>query len=131
MSSRVERLLENPVLGPEQGESVQMGGLGVRFMIGGEEADGGFALVEHPIAPKALGAPVHTHANEDEYSYVLEGTVGLQLGDARVHQAHSIPGVIRRPAAGSGRRRTRPRAAAARRVPSRRPRSSRRLADRA
>jgi uncharacterized cupin superfamily protein len=24
---------------------------------------------------------VHTHANEDEYTYVLEGRVGLQLGD--------------------------------------------------
>ena len=81
VDARVARLLENPVLGPEQGGSVQMGGLGVRFMIGGEEADGGFALVEHPIAPKALGAPMHTHSNEDEYSYILEGVVGLQLGD--------------------------------------------------
>ena len=29
----------------------------------------------------ALAAPVHRHAREDEYSYVLEGQVGALLGD--------------------------------------------------
>jgi quercetin dioxygenase-like cupin family protein len=51
-----------------------------RFMIDGETTGGAFSLVEHPLAPRALGAPLHTHGNEDEYSHVLEGRVGLQLG---------------------------------------------------
>jgi mannose-6-phosphate isomerase-like protein (cupin superfamily) len=72
------------VLGPGEGESVDLGGLGVRFMIGSDEAGGGFSLVEHPIAPRALAAPLHRHANEDEYSYVLEGRMGAQLGDETV-----------------------------------------------
>lgn len=55
--------------------------LGVRFMIEGEATNGAFSLVEHPLPPRALGAPLHTHRNEDEYSYVLEGRVGVQLGD--------------------------------------------------
>ena len=55
--------------------------LGVRFMIDGETTDGAFSLVEHPLPPRALGAPLHTHRNEDEYSYILEGRVGVQLGD--------------------------------------------------
>jgi mannose-6-phosphate isomerase-like protein (cupin superfamily) len=42
---------------------------------------GGFSLVEHPIAPRMLAAPVHTHEHEDEYSYVLEGEVGFEIGD--------------------------------------------------
>ena len=50
-------------------------------MIDGATAGGGFALVEHPIAPRALAAPMHRHRNEDEYSYVLEGRVGVQLGE--------------------------------------------------
>ena len=41
----------------------------------------GFSLVEHPIAPRTLGAPMHVHEHEDEYSYVLEGEVGVQIGD--------------------------------------------------
>ena len=36
----------------------------------------GFSLVEHPIAPRTLAAPMHIHAHEDEYSYVLEGELG-------------------------------------------------------
>ena len=69
------------VLGPDEGELVHLFALGVRFMIGGETTGGAFSLVEHPLPSRALGAPVHTHRNEDEYSYVLEGRVGVQLGD--------------------------------------------------
>jgi quercetin dioxygenase-like cupin family protein len=60
---------------------VVFGGFGVRFMVGGDESGGGFSLVEHPLAPRALAAPLHRHVREDEYSYVLEGRVGALLGD--------------------------------------------------
>ena len=50
-------------------------------MIDGEEAGGGFSLVEHPMPPRALAAPLHRHNREDEYSYVLEGRMGALLGD--------------------------------------------------
>jgi quercetin dioxygenase-like cupin family protein len=69
------------LLGPDQGEVVHLLALGVRFMIDGEATGGAFSLVEHPLLPRALGAPLHTHHNEDEYSYVLEGRFGIQLGD--------------------------------------------------
>jgi len=62
---------------PQDGEAVEFGGLGVRFMATGE----GFSLVEHPIAPRTLAAPMHVHEREDEYSYVLEGEVGVQIGE--------------------------------------------------
>jgi quercetin dioxygenase-like cupin family protein len=69
------------VLGPDEGAVVHLLALGVRFMIDGAATGGAFSLVEHPLPPRALGAPVHTHRNEDEYSYVLEGRVGVQLGE--------------------------------------------------
>jgi quercetin dioxygenase-like cupin family protein len=65
------------VVTPTEGETVELGGLGVRYMTAGE----GFSLVEHPIAPRTLAAPMHVHEHEDEYSYVLEGEVGIQIGD--------------------------------------------------
>ena len=40
-----------------------------------------FSLVEHPIAPRTLAGPSHVHRHEDEYSYVLEGEVGFEVGD--------------------------------------------------
>jgi quercetin dioxygenase-like cupin family protein len=69
------------VLGPHDGKSGMLGAIGVRFMIDGDESGGGFSLVEHPMPPRALGAPLHRHSREDEYSYVLEGKVGALLGD--------------------------------------------------
>jgi hypothetical protein len=53
-------------------------------MVGGEDSGGGFAMVEHLMPPRALAAPLHRHALEDEYSYVLEGKVGALLGDEEV-----------------------------------------------
>jgi quercetin dioxygenase-like cupin family protein len=75
------------VLGPGDGKTVDLGSLGVRFMIRSEESGGRFSLVEHPIPPRTLAAPLHRHTNEDEYSYVLEGRMGAQLGDQVVHAA--------------------------------------------
>ena len=60
---------------------MQFGRLGVRFMIEGAQSGGNLALVEHPIGPRALAAPVHTHRQEDEYTYVLEGQIGVQVVD--------------------------------------------------
>jgi mannose-6-phosphate isomerase-like protein (cupin superfamily) len=69
------------VLAADEGERVEFGGLGVRFMIEAPQSGGTFALVEHPIGPRVLAAPLHTHEREDEYTYVLEGEVGVQVGD--------------------------------------------------
>ena len=69
------------VIGPNDGKSGFLGSIGVRFMIDGEEAGGDFSLVEHPMPPRALAAPLHRHNREDEYSYVLEGRMGALLGD--------------------------------------------------
>jgi mannose-6-phosphate isomerase-like protein (cupin superfamily) len=69
------------LLGPEAGDRVQLRALGVRFMLDSATTGGGFSLVEHPLPPRSLGAPLHTHSREDEYSFILEGKIGLQLGD--------------------------------------------------
>src|SRR5437868_201856 len=69
------------VLGPAEGKAGFLGSIGVRFMIDGETTRGGFSLVEHPMSARALAAPLHRHACEDEYSYVLEGRMGALLGE--------------------------------------------------
>lgn len=69
------------IVGPYDGKTIDLGPCGVRFMLWGEETGGGFSLVEHPIPPRHLAAPLHRHSREDEYSYVLEGRLGAQLGD--------------------------------------------------
>jgi mannose-6-phosphate isomerase-like protein (cupin superfamily) len=73
------------VLSAGEGRLGWIGGFGVRFMIPGADTSGGFSLVEHPLQPRALAAPLHRHGREDEYSYVLSGKVGALLGDEVVY----------------------------------------------
>lgn len=53
-------------------------------MVDGVDAGERFSLVEHPMSARALAAPLHRHANEDEYSFVIEGRMGALLGDDHV-----------------------------------------------
>jgi len=73
------------IIGPRDGKSVDLGSVGVRFMVWGAETGGGFSLVEHPIPPRTLAAPLHRHDREDEYSYVLEGRMVALLGGEVVY----------------------------------------------
>jgi mannose-6-phosphate isomerase-like protein (cupin superfamily) len=68
------------VIGQSDGDSVvlPMGGVGVQFKVEGERTHGAVSIVEHPIAPGGFAVP-HTHTNEDEISYVLEGTLGAEI----------------------------------------------------
>jgi mannose-6-phosphate isomerase-like protein (cupin superfamily) len=66
---------------PDNGRDGFLGSIGVRFMIDGVDTDERFSLVEHPMSPRALAAPLHLHTREDEYSFVLEGRMGALLGD--------------------------------------------------
>src|ERR671933_381695 len=69
------------IVGPRDAAEGFLGSIGVRFMIDGAEAGERLSLVEHPMAPHALAAPLHLHTREDEYSFILEGTMGALLGD--------------------------------------------------
>ncbi len=71
------------IVKPDEGRSVSLGGMGVVFKVSGAETGGAFAVVEHPIEPGRLVLP-HVHQHEDEYSYVLEGTIGARVGDTEV-----------------------------------------------
>ena len=69
------------IIGPRDGKTGFIGSIGVRFLVDGAESGGGFSLVEHPMSPRALAAPMHRHTHEDEYTYVTAGRVGVLLGD--------------------------------------------------
>lgn len=69
------------IIRPGEGDSFDFGGLGVDWKVDGADSDGRFSVVHHPIAPRALAAPLHRHRNEDELSFVLTGRLGALLGD--------------------------------------------------
>jgi mannose-6-phosphate isomerase-like protein (cupin superfamily) len=73
------------IVGPTDGKAGTLGAIGVRFMIDTDDTGARFSVVEHPMPPRALAAPLHRHSREDEYSFVLEGRMGAQLGEEIVY----------------------------------------------
>ena len=67
------------VILPHQGD-VALGGF-VTFKLAGNLTNGSLSAIEHQLAPGVLAAPPHTHQHEDEISYILEGTITVQLGE--------------------------------------------------
>jgi mannose-6-phosphate isomerase-like protein (cupin superfamily) len=72
---------QTKIVGPDDAREGFIGSINVRFLIDGSETAERFSLVEHPMSPRALAAPLHRHTREDEYSFVLEGRMGALLGD--------------------------------------------------
>ena len=79
-------LTDSPLLVPPGGPSFDFGGLGVDWKLDGAESTGRFSIVHHPMAPRALAAPLHRHSREDEFSFVLKGRLGV-LSDGEVVEA--------------------------------------------
>jgi len=73
-------------IAPHEGRTVMNGF--VVHKLSGTETGGTLAIVEHVLEPGMLGAPLHTHRNEDEYSYVLEGELTALIGGELIH-AHA------------------------------------------
>jgi mannose-6-phosphate isomerase-like protein (cupin superfamily) len=63
------------------GDTFAIGGFGIQWKIDGAASGNRFSIVHHPLAPRALAAPLHRHHREDEYSYVLTGRLGALLGE--------------------------------------------------
>jgi mannose-6-phosphate isomerase-like protein (cupin superfamily) len=81
----MEASIAPKIVGPKGGKAGFLGSIGVRFMTYGDETGERFSIVEHPMGPRALAAPLHLHTREDEYSYVVKGRMGALLGDEVVY----------------------------------------------
>ena len=74
--------MPEPVFQPPGEGQASDNPLGVElvFKVRGEQSDGTLTAFENLVAA-GDGPPLHTHANEDEAVYVLEGEVRFKLGD--------------------------------------------------
>jgi len=72
------------VIGPNEGEMIEgpVGGP-LTFKVRGQQTNGALTAFENVIPP-GQGPPLHSHANEDELWYILEGDLRFKLdGDIR------------------------------------------------
>ncbi|GAC1439150.1 MAG: hypothetical protein NVSMB51_16580 [Solirubrobacteraceae bacterium] len=74
------------IVGPTDGTRIE-GPVGapLTFKVRGEQTNGALTALENVIPP-GQGPPLHTHANEDESWYVMDGELRFKLGDA-LHRA--------------------------------------------
>jgi quercetin dioxygenase-like cupin family protein len=52
-----------------------------RLLLSQDQSEAGVSIYEFVIPPKSGGAPPHVHTHEDEYAYIIDGTLTLMLGD--------------------------------------------------
>jgi len=64
-------------------------------LLSSHDSGGAFTLMEYDIPARTLVGPLHTHHREDEYTYLVNGTLGAQIGDstllARPHEFIAKP----------------------------------------
>lgn len=72
------------VILPDDGNSFGFAGTDGHWKIESTDTDERFVIAHYPIAPRTLVAPSHCHHNEDEYSYVLDGTLGALVDEEAV-----------------------------------------------
>jgi mannose-6-phosphate isomerase-like protein (cupin superfamily) len=70
---------------PAEGEELRFADVTGLLKIAGAVSGERFAAAAFPhIPPRVLAAPLHRHHREDEYTIILEGTLGVQLGEAAI-----------------------------------------------
>jgi mannose-6-phosphate isomerase-like protein (cupin superfamily) len=72
------------VLGPGEGDRVQLGPSSVVVKAAAGATEGRFALVETTLEPEFTGPRRHRHDETHDMFFVLEGTLTMQFDDERV-----------------------------------------------
>jgi mannose-6-phosphate isomerase-like protein (cupin superfamily) len=68
------------LIAPSDGEPFAFGPVGGRFKIDGSLTGNRFTVAHLPeLPPRTLGAPLHRHRNEDEYTFVVTGSPSVML----------------------------------------------------
>jgi mannose-6-phosphate isomerase-like protein (cupin superfamily) len=93
MTRRILSLMPAPIiLQPGEGEVLEYGDGDVSVVLAsGEGTAQAFSVVEHRLAPSAVGPPLHQHERLVDAFYVLEGTLTLRVGE---HTVTAEPGTF-------------------------------------
>src|SRR5947209_4525227 len=74
----------------EEGEAFWLLGMLQTIRIGRDDTDGQYGLLEI-VVPAGVGSPWHVHPEEDEWFYVLDGSMTFWVGDTKLSlQAGSL-----------------------------------------
>src|ERR1700728_3379082 len=86
LSRKGRQMTEVSVVGPADGEVLQLGRTQMRILEDGRTTEHRLGLGEITLAPHTDGPPQHRHARHDEGFYVVSGTARFTVGET-VHDA--------------------------------------------
>lgn len=69
------------VLGPGEGRSYAMGAMRAVFKADEAETGAGYSISEWWLEPYTAGPGAHSHADNDDVFYVLEGEISFLIGE--------------------------------------------------
>ena len=69
------------VLAPGEGREYRMGRISAIFKADGTETNKRYSISEWWLEPHTAGPGAHSHAEEDDVFYVIEGTMSFLIGD--------------------------------------------------
>jgi mannose-6-phosphate isomerase-like protein (cupin superfamily) len=73
--------VEVAITGPDGGEAIQLGPIGIRILEDGTTTGHRLGMGEITVPPHTDGPPQHRHARHDEGFYVVAGTARFTVGD--------------------------------------------------
>lgn len=80
-----ETVVKSRALMPGEGRQIGVGPNKITFLLEGGETGGAFSLIQYDVAPNFEAPPtMHYHTRESFAGYVIEGTLGFQLGEETV-----------------------------------------------
>jgi mannose-6-phosphate isomerase-like protein (cupin superfamily) len=79
--------VEVVVTGPDDGEEIQIGPVGIRILEDGSTTGHRIGIGEIFLPPHTDGPPQHRHARHDEGFYVVSGTASFTVGEATYEAA--------------------------------------------
>lgn len=77
--------MDAKVIRPDDARSVTLKQTVFRYGIGADETEGRLSMLEVTIPPRTLIKP-HLHTNEDEFSLVLAGPIGIRSGEETIEE---------------------------------------------
>lgn len=78
---RVGRDLKGEPMQPVEQAIITIGQLEIRYLKDGTANEGAAGMFELTVPPGARVPPAHSHSNNEEITYCLEGTLRVSIGD--------------------------------------------------
>lgn len=85
MEMSKETAANSHTLLPGEGRRIGVGPNQITFLLSAQETGGHFSLIQYDVAPSFEAPPtLHYHTKESFAGYIIEGTLGFQIGEETV-----------------------------------------------